>query len=223
MRIMDVLHWAWASMKVFRSRVQCAALHFIYAFYTFDYVILINVRVNLLTFWLFFIQNVKLSAMHAHSCHWSMSWSISRYAQGCAYSFCVVFSSSFGATWNGIDWATGRKMQKLNAIHIMRRDAGRGKPDAPKQLPLSLGFKCAHCGSEFESRTVMAQHRRNSSFVGTPCADSRNSKSMSFTARGDHSAGILRQNDTLGVLPVPAFFWLRKCSLHLLRIVRIVH
>ena len=101
---------------------------------------------------------------------------------------------------------------KLNAIHSMRRDAGRGKPDAaPKQLPLSLGFKCAHCGSEFDSRAGMAQHRRNRSLVSTPCADPRNSKSMSFTARGDHSAGILRQHDTLGVLPIPSYF----CSLML--------
>jgi hypothetical protein len=99
---------------------------------------------------------------------------------------------------------------KLNAIHSMCRDAGRGKPDAPKHSPLSLGFKCAHCGSEFESRAGMAQHCRNSSFVGTPCADPRNSKSMSFTARGDHSAGILRQHDTLGALPIPAFFLLRN-------------
>ena len=83
-------------------------------------------------------------------------------------------------------------------------------PDAPKQLPLSLGFKCAHCGSEFESRAGMAQHRRNRLYVGTPCADPSNSKSMSFTARGDHSAGILRQHDTLGVLPIPAFFLAQK-------------
>ncbi len=33
---------------------------------------------------------------------------------------------------------------------------------------------------------------------------------MSFTARGDHSAGILRQHDTLGVLPIPAFFLAQK-------------
>ena len=35
------------------------------------------------------------------------------------------------------------------------------------------------------------------------CADPRNHKSMSFTERGDHAAGILRQHDTLGVLPIP--------------------
>jgi hypothetical protein len=114
---------------------------------------------------------------------------------------------------------------KLNPIHSMRRGAGRGKPSGPKQLPLSLGFKCANCSREFDTRAGMAQHRRCSSSVGTPCADPSNSKSMSWTARGDHSAGILRQHDTLGVLPKQAFFvccpnwYFRICSLHLLRIV----
>jgi hypothetical protein len=96
--------------------------------------------------------------------------------------------------------------------------AGRGTPDGPKRLPLSLGYQCACCRSEFGSRAGMDVHRRHSSSVGTPCADPRNSKSMSFTARGDHSfAGILRQHDTLGVLPIPAFLCLSvsvPCSLH---------
>ena len=116
---------------------------------------------------------------------------------------------------------------KLNAVHSMRRGAGGRQPCGPKQLPLSLGFICANCSSEFDSRAGMAQHRRSSFSIGTPCADPRNSKSMSWTARGDHSAGILRQHDTLGMLSIPAFFLYRKCSLHLLRfnlrIVIIVH
>lgn len=98
--------------------------------------------------------------------------------------------------------------ENCNAIHIMRRGAGgvgRGKPDGPKQLPLSLGFKCAHCSSEFGSRAGMDVHRRHSSSVGTPCADPTNSKSMSITGRGDRSfAGLLRQHDTLGVNPCDA-------------------
>ena len=97
---------------------------------------------------------------------------------------------------------------KLKSSHSgMRRGTGggaeRGKLDGPKRLPISLGFKCAHCRSEFESRHAMDIHRRHST-VGTPCADPRNYKSMSFTERGDQSAGILRQHDTLGVLPTPA-------------------
>ena len=98
---------------------------------------------------------------------------------------------------------------KLNAIDSMRRGAGRGQPSGLKQFPLSLGFKCAHCRSEFDSRIGMDTHRRHSASIGTPCADPRNSKSMSLTSRGEHSfAGILRQHDTLGVLPIPAFRFL---------------
>ena len=33
---------------------------------------------------------------------------------------------------------------------------------------------------------------------------------MSVTARGGHSAGILRQHDIPGVLPIPAFFLAQK-------------
>ena len=99
---------------------------------------------------------------------------------------------------------------KLKSSHSMRRGAGRGagrgKPDGPKRLPISLGFKCAHCRNEVDSRHAMDIHRRHSSSFGTQCADPRNHKSMSFTERGDQAAGILRQHDTLGVLPIPAFF-----------------
>ena len=92
-----------------------------------------------------------------------------------------------------------------NAFHSMRHGAGRGKPEGRKRLPISLGFKCAQCKSEFESLHSMDIHRRHSSLVGTPCADPSNSKSISFTERGDQFAGSLRQHDTLGVLPMPAF------------------
>ena len=95
---------------------------------------------------------------------------------------------------------------KLNAIHTACVGVREEGTLNPKQLPLSLGFKCAHCRSEFDSRIGMDTHRRHSASVGTPCADPRNSKSMSLTARGGYSfAGILRQHDTLGVLPIPAF------------------
>ena len=92
------------------------------------------------------------------------------------------------------------------------RGAGRGKPDGPKRLPISLGFKCAHCRNEFDSRHAMDIHHRHSSSFGTPCADPRNHKSMSFTERGDQAAGILRQHDTLGVLPIPAFCFAQNLS-----------
>ena len=120
--------------------------------------------------------------MRAHSCHWS----ISRYAHNadCAdSSFAIVFSASIGA----IDWATAEPCSKLNlksrSTDSMRRGAGRGKPDGPKRLPISLGFKCAHCRNEFDSLHAMDIPCRHSSSFGTPCADPRNHKSMSFTER----------------------------------------
>jgi hypothetical protein len=61
--------------------------------------------------------------------------------------------------------------------------------------------------------TILIMCRRHRSSVGTPCTDPANSKSISFTARGDHSAGILRQHDILGVWPIPAL----KSSLHPVR------
>jgi len=94
--------------------------------------------------------------------------------------------------------AENRCKSRLKAIHSMRRGAGRGKPEGRKQLPLSLGFKCAYCGGEFGSRAGMDCHRRHNSSVGTPCADPMNSKSISFTGRADQSGGILRQHNTLG-------------------------
>jgi hypothetical protein len=85
--------------------------------------------------------------------------------------------------------------------HKMRRSlsAGGGIPGGRKKLPLSLGFKCAYCGGEFESRTGMDCHRRHRNSIGTPCADPMNSKSMSLTQRGDSYTGNLRLHDTLGV------------------------
>ena len=94
---------------------------------------------------------------------------------------------------------------KSRSTDSMHRGAGRGKPDGPKRVPISLGFKCVHCRSEFESRYAMDIHRRHISNAGTPCADPRNHKSMTFTERGDQAAGILRQHDTLGALPIPVF------------------
>ena len=87
----------------------------------------------------------------------------------------------------------------------MRRGAGRGKPDGPKRLTIALGFKCVHCrpGNELDLRHAIDCHRRYSGSDGTLCADPRNHKSMSMTERGDQAAGILRQHDTLGVLPIP--------------------
>ena len=97
---------------------------------------------------------------------------------------------------------------KLNASHGMRRGGSRANPDGRKQLPISLGFKCAYCGGEFGSRSGMDSHRRHRNSTGTPCADPMNSKSMSFTGRADGSAGILRQHDVLGEQHIDALLFM---------------
>ncbi len=81
--------------------------------------------------------------------------------------------------------------------HSMRRSAGGGIPGGRKKLPISLGFKCAYCGGKFGSRAD--SHSRHSNSIGTPCADSMNSKSISLTQRGDTYTGTLSLHDTLGV------------------------
>jgi hypothetical protein len=102
---------------------------------------------------------------------------------------------------------------KLN-FPSMRRGAGRGKPEGRKQLPISLGFTCAHCGGDFGSRTGMDCHRRHRNSVGTPCADPMNSKSMSFTGRADQYGGILRRHDTLGVMYILSFVLQKILTCH---------
>ena len=98
-------------------------------------------------------------------------------------------------------------------FHCMQGRA-RGKANAPQ----GVGFKCAHCNGEFGSRRSMDCHRRHATTVGTPCADPRSFKSLSFTGRADMSTGILRQHDagTLGLsnhMPTPYLFNLRYNSL----------
>jgi hypothetical protein len=102
-------------------------------------------------------------------------------------------------------WPLVENCSQLNAIHSMRRGAGRGKPDGPKQLPIALGFKCVNFRKEFDSRHAIDVHRRHLLLVGTPCADPRNHKSMSIIDRVDQGVGIqvLRHHDTIGVLPIP--------------------
>jgi hypothetical protein len=100
-------------------------------------------------------------------------------------------------------WPLAENCSQLKAIHSMRQGAGRGKPDGPKRLPIALGFKCVHCRNEFDSQHAIDVHRRHIMSVGTPCADPRNHKSMSMTYQVDQATGILRQHDTLGVLPIP--------------------
>ena len=97
----------------------------------------------------------------------------------------------------------GTHEQNLSLACIMRPAVGDNP--AAKNAPQGLGYRCAHCNSEFASRPAMDCHRRHPTSVGTPCADPTNSKSMSFTARASVSSSILRQHDTLGAAAIPTY------------------
>jgi hypothetical protein len=51
-----------------------------------------------------------------------------------------------------------------------------------RNAPQALGFRCTHCTSEFATRRAMDCQRRTQSSLGTGCAGSSHSKSVSFTA-----------------------------------------
>ncbi len=70
-----------------------------------------------------------------------------------------------------------------------------------KNAPRALGFRCAYCTSEFNTRRAMDCHRRKQFSIGTGCADPSNSKSVSFTGRASISSSIVREHDTLGAQP----------------------
>ena len=72
-----------------------------------------------------------------------------------------------------------------------------------RSTPQALGYRCAHCSSEFDSRTGMDCHCRHPTSVGTPCADPHNSKSLSFTARANVASSFLRHHNTLGTTGIP--------------------
>ncbi len=148
----------------FLVSVQCAALHFIVLIVFFS-------SMSRSIFWHFGCFSFRMwncpRCMHLHAIDPWDDPSVAMYrVVHILLVMCLVPNSEQLASIG----PQAEICSKLNAIHSMRRDAGRGKPHTPKQLPLSLGFKCAHCGNEFESQAGMAQHRRNSSFVRTPCA-----------------------------------------------------
>jgi len=98
----------------------------------------------------------------------------------------------------------GTHKQNLSLACISMRPA-IGDIPAAKNASQRLGYRGAHCISEFASRPAMDCHRRHPNSVGTPCADPNNSKSMSFTARASVSSSILRQHDTLGAAAISAY------------------
>ena len=84
----------------------------------------------------------------------------------------------------------------------MRRVSCVMRPAVQHSLPQAVGFRCAHCASEFDTRHAMDCHRRKQSSLGTGCADPSNSKSVSYTGRASISSSIIREHDVLGALTI---------------------
>ena len=95
--------------------------------------------------------------------------------------------------------------QKLNlSITYIMLPANRDIPAVKRSAPQVLGYRCAHCTYEIDSKTGMDCHRQHPTSLGTPCADPKNSKSMSFTARANVASAIILQHDTLGATAINA-------------------
>ena len=77
-------------------------------------------------------------------------------------------------------------------VPCVMRSAGQ------QSITQAVGFRCAHCSSEFKTRRAMDCHRRKQSSQGTECADPSNSKSVSFTGRASIAASLVREHDFLG-------------------------
>ena len=77
-------------------------------------------------------------------------------------------------------------------VPCVMRSAGQ------QSITQAVGFRCAHCSSEFETRHAMDCHRRKQSSQGTECADPSNSKSVSFTGRASIASSLVREHDFLG-------------------------
>ena len=84
-----------------------------------------------------------------------------------------------------------RRLQEVQVPCVMR-SAGQ------HSITQAVGFRCAHCSSEFKTRRAMECHRRKQSSQGTECADPSNSKSVSFTGRASIASSIVREHDFLG-------------------------
>jgi len=162
--------------------------------------------------------------MHAQS----MSWSISRYAQGCAYSFCVVFISSFGAI--GIDWAAGRKLQQVERDSQHASRCGERETRRPETVATGIGLQMRPLWMRvwFAGRHGPTSQKQ---IVGwDPVCRSQELQVHVIhrtrrSLRWDSSPTWYPRCVTHKVifLLINAQKRLRKCSLHLPWIVRIVH
>ena len=126
----------------------------------------------------------------------------------CTFFLTVVLGVA-GAKWEYppfqvTQYIKGVPRHNLNlSITCIMRPANHATA-VKRSAPQALGYRCAHCSSEFDSRTGMDCHRRHPTSLGTPCADPHNSKSLSFTARAIVASSSLRQHDTPGATAIPA-------------------
>ena len=99
-------------------------------------------------------------------------------------------------------------------FHCMKRRA-QGRAAVKANAPQGVEFKCAHCNGEFGSRRAMECHRRHAKSVGTPCADPRSFKSLSFTGRlRQHDAGTLGLSNHTPTPQACLFNWRHNSFLH---------
>jgi hypothetical protein len=142
----------------------------IFWFHSFDYIVLI---IFMSTFWddfgFFFISFSMWNrsswwCVHIHATDPSMAIAMKRVVR-ILFVLCLfpVLQQHAAGSCASESQALAENCCKsrLKAIHSMPPGAGRGKPQGRKQLPLSLGFKCAYCGGEFGSRAGMDCHRRH--------------------------------------------------------------
>ena len=105
-------------------------------------------RVKLLTFWTVFLFRIM----------WNQPWCVHNHATDPSIAMHVVVCILFVlclvpvSQQHAVGSCASESQPlaencsynlKLNATHSMRRGAGRGKPDGPKHVPLSLGFSSA--------------------------------------------------------------------------------
>jgi hypothetical protein len=132
---MRIMPWLWMfRIDVFRGY---ASRRTMFRFWSFDYIVLINSSVNLLRFWIFFFQKFRVwnrpGCVHIHAIDPSplLAIAMHRVVRILFVLYLIPVSpreqlGSTGSLAENCSKFTG------NAIHSMRRGAGRGKPEGPK-------------------------------------------------------------------------------------------
>jgi hypothetical protein len=122
----------------------------------------------------------------SHVCHEpSTCWQVIQ-PQPCEgqnkYFVCRLFLN-FGCPFLPIIWrSTGQGIFQGMIPCVML-------PAVQHSIPQAVGFRCAHCTSEFDTSHAMDCHRLKQPSLGIGCADPSNSKSVSFTGLHRQSFG----------------------------------